>query len=242
MIDAADNRRPTDDLSAWTGCAEPGLTTLAGRHVRIEPLDWSRHGEGLFAAIAGPANTDIWAHMPIGPFGKANAFSDGFQAEAERFRWRPMVILRQNDNLIVGTANYMRIRAEVGSAEVGCIAYAHEFQRTTGATEAMVLMARHIFDELGYRRYEWKCSDRNAASMRAARRLGFVYEGTFRNDLVVRGRNRDTAWYSIVDSEWPVVSAGYDRWLAAANFDADGRQKRSLEDCYEKRESECRDD
>ncbi len=230
------------DLSAWTGCPEPGKTALSGRLVRLDPLDWARHGDGLFAALGGTNNADIWTYMPIGPFDTADAFGDSFLAESTANGWRTMVIARQYDNIIVGMASYMRIRAAHGSAEVGCIAYAHDFQRTTGATEAMALMARHVFDDLGYRRYEWKCNNANQASRRAAERFGFVYEGTFRNDLVVKGRNRDTAWYSIIDSEWPAVSAAYERWLSEMNFHADGTQIARLEECYIEEKTACQDD
>ncbi len=125
-------------------------------------------------------------------------------------------------------ASYMRIRQEHGSAEVGFVLFGARLQRTAAATEAMYLMARHLFEDLGYRRYEWKCDDDNAASKRAADRLGFTFEGVFRNDMVVKGRSRDTAWFSMTDAEWPRLGGRLDAWLASENFDPDGRQKRRL--------------
>jgi RimJ/RimL family protein N-acetyltransferase len=129
----------------------------------------------------------------------------------------------------VGVASYLRIEPAMGSIEVGHLAYSPALQRHPAATEAMYLMMRHVFDELGYRRYEWKCDDRNQASRRAALRLGFRFEGIFRQHMVIKGRNRDTAWYAILDSEWPALRAAFERWLDPANFDAAGRQRARLE-------------
>lgn len=124
----------------------------------------------------------------------------------------------------------MRIRPSAGSMEVGFIAFSHALQRTRHTTEAMYLMMQYCFEELDYRRYEWKCNDRNAPSMRAARRLGFTYEGTFRQDQIAKGQNRDTAWFSILDREWPILSAGLRNWLSEDNFDALGKQRSTIED------------
>ena len=123
----------------------------------------------------------------------------------------------------------MRIREIHGSAEVGCVAFSHALRRTPEATEAMYLMAQHLLEELGYRRYEWKCHNENAASHRAAQRFGFKFEGVFRNDMVIRGQNRDTAWYAMTDADWPNVKAAFEAWLDPSNFDAAGQQKQSLE-------------
>lgn len=204
----------------------PGDKVLEGRHVRLEPLDWTRHRDGLFAALGGEANAETWRYMPSGPYASAKGMAEGFGRDAVRGGFRTLTVLERGT--IVGTASYMRLRPEHGSVEVGAIAYAPGFRRTVGATEAMWLMARHTFD-LGYRRYEWKCDDRNAASMRAAERLGFTYEGMFRQDMVVKGENRDTAWFSILDCEWPAVEAALRAWLDPANFDAKGCQRRRLE-------------
>jgi RimJ/RimL family protein N-acetyltransferase len=220
------------DLSHWMKRPTPGLQVLAGRRVRLEPLDWAVHGEGLFAAIGGEANTELWRWMPDGPFASPDALKRFLDLGSEKGSWRSMVFRAQTDGApggeILGMAAYMRIRESDGSTEIGCVAFGPKLKRTTVATEALALMAGHVFD-LGYRRYEWKCNTRNAASKRAAERFGFVFEGVFRNDMVTKGESRDTAWYSITDGEWPAVHAALDHWLADDNFAKDGSQKRSLE-------------
>jgi RimJ/RimL family protein N-acetyltransferase len=201
--------------------------------VRLDPLDWPRHGEGLFNAIGGEANAHIWTWMPVGPFAAPRQLQDFFAGRAadasEEEGWRTMVILSQASGAILGSCSYMRIRAAHGSCEIGCVAFGDRLRRTPEATEALRLMAAHVFDDLGYRRYEWKCNVRNAASMRAAARFGFVFEGIFRNDMVTKGQSRDTAWFSITAGEWVGVDAALRQWLAAGNFGADGSQIRTLE-------------
>ncbi|WP_026379993.1 GNAT family N-acetyltransferase [Afifella pfennigii] len=218
------------DLSGFTPRPLPGGRVLQGRLVRLEPLSWPAHRDGLFAALGGAAHAAIWRHMAIGPFASAEMLRKSF-TEAASDDWRTLVIRLLADSDIVGMASYMRNRPEHGSTEVGCIAYAPRLQNSAAGTEAMALMAAHVFDELRYRRYEWKCDDANVASKRAAIRLGFTFEGVFRQDMVVKGRNRDTAWFSMLDGEWPEVKAGYDAWLAPDNFDANDRQRRRLEAC-----------
>jgi RimJ/RimL family protein N-acetyltransferase len=142
--------------------------------------------------------------------------------------WQTHVFRACHTGEMLGMSSYMRIRPEVGSAEVGCVMFSKALQRTPAATEAMFSMARHLFDDLGYRRYEWKCDNDNAASRRAADRLGFVPEGVFRQDLVVKGRNRDTAWFSMLDGEWPRIRSAFEQWLAPENFDSAGQQRRRL--------------
>lgn len=216
------------ELSSWTKRPTPGAETLFGQRVRLEPLDARQHAAGLFTAVGGEANTAIWTWMPVGPFSDTKAMSE-FLAEArDKEGWRTMVIVARETDAILGMASYMRIREAHGSAEIGCVAFGARLKRTTEATEALTLMAAHIFD-LGYRRYEWKCNDRNVASKRAAERFGFVFEGVFRNDMVVKGQSRDTAWYSITDREWPALRVALGHWLADDNFAKDGSQKRSLE-------------
>jgi RimJ/RimL family protein N-acetyltransferase len=217
------------DLSAWTPRPKPGLVALAGTTVRLEPLDWAEHSDGLFAAIGSAANAEIWTHMPVGPFSDADTLRRMLEANAAREGWRTMVVRAQPDGEVLGMATYMRIREAHGSAEIGCVAFGRHLRRTRAATEVFRLMAAHVFDELGYRRYEWKCSQANAASRRAAERFGFVFEGVFRQDMVMKGKTRDTAWYSIIDAEWPACDAALRGWLAPANFAADGSQIRTLE-------------
>ena len=166
--------------------------------------------------------------MPVGPFLAPAELRDFLETTRQTERWRTMVIRSQASGDVLGMATYMRIREAHGSAEIGCVAFGPKLKRSTEATEALALMAGHVFD-LGYRRYEWKCNSLNAASMRAAERFGYAHEGVFRNDMVMKGKSRDTVWYSIIDSEWPVLKGALDQWLAHDNFATDGAQVRTLE-------------
>ena len=217
-----------DRLANWQPRERPGQWPLVGTRISLEPLNWDAHGDGLFASIAGAGNAAIWDYMPIGPFTDLAAFRRTFEHVCDRFGWETLVFKRTRDHQIVGMASYMRIREEHGSAEVGCVAFSDALKRTAEASEAMYLMAAHVFDELGYRRYEWKCHNENKASKRAALRFGFAFEGIFRNDMVLDGENRDTAWYAMTDTDWPSVKAGYEAWLSPNNFDSDGWQKQKL--------------
>lgn len=216
------------DLSTWTKRPAPGASVLAGERVRLEPLDWDAHGAGVFAAVGGDANADIWTWMPVGPWTTPDQLRDFLSASHANEGWRTMVIRDQRRGDVLGMATYMRIREAHGSAEIGCVAFGPKLKRTAEATEALALMAAHVFD-LGYRRYEWKCNDANLASKRAAERFGFTYEGLFRNDMVMKGKSRDTAWYSITDAEWPALRDALAHWLAHDNFATDGAQNRTLE-------------
>jgi RimJ/RimL family protein N-acetyltransferase len=215
-------------LIDWTTRERPGREPLSGVRVILEPLDWAVHLEGLFSAVAGPQNADIWTYMPIGPCETREAFQKIFSLVQAKAGWEPLVIRNKDSGKILGMASYMRIREEHGSAEIGCVAFGDDLKRTPEATEAMFLMAAYAFDELGYRRYEWKCHNENAASKRAALRFGFAFEGIFRNDMVLAGKNRDTAWFAMTDGDWPSLKKGYKVWLEPENFHAYGRQKRSL--------------
>lgn len=216
-------------LKHWTPCQRPGQWPLTGVRIVLEPLDWDGHGEGLFAAIGAPDVADIWDYMPIGPFEDRGAFQATMEHVCDTSGWETLVIRSVKGGKVLGMASFMRIREPHGSAEVGCVAFGRALQRTPEATEAMALMAGHIFDELGYRRYEWKCHNGNDRSRRAAARFGFKYEGVFRNDMVVRGKNRDTAWFAMTDEDWPDIKSAFKSWLSPANFDAAGQQKRKLE-------------
>lgn len=216
------------DLSDWTTRPTPGADVLAGRRVRLEPADWAKHGEGLFAAVGGDANAQIWTWMPDGPFATPEALRRFLDWATGKAGWRTMVIRMVGTGDVLGMLSYMRIREAHGSVEIGCVAFGPRLKRTAEATEALALMARHVFD-LGYRRYEWKCNNENLASRRAAERFGFRFEGLFRNDMVVKGRSRDTAWYSISDAEWPALDQALAHWLSDDNFAKDGSQKRTLE-------------
>ncbi|MCX6397597.1 MAG: GNAT family protein [Propionibacteriales bacterium] len=218
--------QPVGDPVVWSPRPAVVPVTLVGRYCRLEP--WTtRHLAGLYATTVQGSPTSSWTYLNTpslaSPAG-LGSWLDGLAAD-------PMVVplvICEPDGNPVGTASYMRLDAANGSVEVGSIAYAAALQRTTAATEAMYLMMRHVFDDLGYRRYEWKCDSLNAPSRRAAERLGFTYEGTFRNALVYYGRNRDTAWFSITDTEWPAIRSALEAWLAPENFDAGGNQKASL--------------
>ncbi len=220
------------DLSTWTPRPTPGLVPLQGQRVRLEPLDPSTHAAGLFDAVGGESNAALWHWMPVGPFATAAALIDFLTAQHATERWRTLVIRAVSPDTtsgdILGMATNMRIREAHGSAEIGCVAFGPRLKRTTEATEALALMAAHVFD-LGYRRYEWKCDTANLASRRAAERFGYTFEAVFRNDMVIKGRSRDTTWYSITDAEWPALALALDRWLAPANFAADGTQTQTLE-------------
>lgn len=216
------------DLATWTPRPTPGLAVLTGQRVRLEPLNWVSHGQGLFASTGGSANADLWTWMPVGPFLAPGDLQLFLATTAMNDAWRTMVIRSNGSGDILGMATYMRIREAHGSAEIGCVAFGPQLKRTPEATEAQFLMADHVFD-LGYRRYEWKCNNDNLASRRAAERFGYAFEGIFRNDMVTKGRSRDTAWYAMTDSDWPRVRTALEGWLAPANFAADGAQKRTLE-------------
>ena len=198
---------------------------MAGRFCRLEAWDSARHLQGLFDAAAVDDGR-MWTYLPWGPFADPAALQAVIDETAARFQ---RFAILDPAGRTLGSASYMRHDLEAGSVEVGAVIFTPSLQRTPAATEAMFLMMRRAFDG-GFRRYEWKCDALNAASRAAALRLGFRYEGTFRQAMVYRGRNRDTAWFSILDGDWPALKDAFERWLAPANFDADGRQRRSLRD------------
>lgn len=212
----------------WEPRPKPPRSAIEGRLVRIEPLDPERHVEGLFAALREDREGRVWTYLPYGPFDTLG----GYRAfvEAECLGEDPLfhAIVPSTDGRPAGVAAYLRVDEEFGVIEVGHICYAPRLQRTPAATEVMYLLMRRAFDELGYRRYEWKCDALNARSRAGAERLGFRFEGTFRQAMIYKGRNRDTAWFSIIDGEWPAVKDAFERWLDPANFDAAGRQRRRL--------------
>jgi RimJ/RimL family protein N-acetyltransferase len=206
----------------------PDRITIVGRCVTIEPLDPAKHTEALWQGLGGAANEDLWLYMPDGPFLDRAAFDAYMQAKAVSEDPLFFAIVDRQTSLAVGRATLMRIDPPNRVIEVGGIIYTRALQRSRGATEAMYLMARYVFDELGYRRYEWKCNTLNEPSRRAALRLGFSFEGIFRQHMIIKGRNRDTAWFSMLDSEWPARKLEFERWLDESNFDSNGRQKTEL--------------
>ncbi len=227
--------RPSDDqhahLTDWTPRPAPQPIVHDGQVVRLEPLDVPRHAEALFEAYAEDSEGAVWRYMLSGPFTGYRAFEKhaiGIQGLADPLYF---AIIDKASGRASGLASFMRIVPEQGVIEVGNISLSPRLQRSRAATEAMYLMARHAFDDLGYRRYEWKCNAANARSCRAAERLGFTFEGVFRQHMVVKGRNRDTAWYAMLDGDWPGHREALERWLDPGNFDADGRQIKRLEAC-----------
>ncbi|SIS16391.1 Protein N-acetyltransferase, RimJ/RimL family [Aquipseudomonas alcaligenes] len=217
------------DLSQWQPRTFPPHDVLQGRFVRLEPLDAARHGDDLWQELQGP-DPALWDYLPYGPFTERAAFDAWLAGHADSRDPQCYAVVEQTGGRALGLLAYLRITPKDGCIELGHIAFGAALQRTPGASEAVFLLARHAFDELGYRRLEWKCNARNARSMRAAERFGFVYEGLFRQHMIVKGENRDTAWYSLIDGEWPACRAAFQRWLAADNFDAEGRQKHKLEE------------
>jgi RimJ/RimL family protein N-acetyltransferase len=217
-----------EPVPGWSPRPRPPRTPVRGRYAAIEPIDPGRHAAELHEANAADREGRMWTYMAYGPFA----------SPADYRRWMESACLGEDplfhairdlrSGRAAGVASYLRIDPPVGVIEVGHIALAPALQKTPAATEAMFLMMARVFDELGYRRYEWKCDALNAPSRRAAERLGFTFEGVFRQATLYKGRNRDTAWYAVIDTEWPAVKRAYERWLDPGNFDAGGRQRVSL--------------
>jgi RimJ/RimL family protein N-acetyltransferase len=216
-------------LGTWEPPPFPPRLHLEGGTVRLAPLDPARDADALFGEFEG-APDSLWTYMAFGPFGTVEDFETMLDSLIAHEDWLPYTIFV--DQRAVGFACYLRIQPRDGVIEIGSIAFSPRLQRTTAATEAIYLMLRNVF-ELGYRRCEWKCDDLNAPSRAAADRLGFTYEGTFRQATHYKGRNRDTAWYAIVSREWPALEAVFKKWLAPANFDDEGVQRQSLRDVRE---------
>jgi RimJ/RimL family protein N-acetyltransferase len=207
----------------------PGRAPLQGRYVRLEPVDVPVHAPSLHAlSHARPEDAALWTYLAYGPFAYQGAFEVWLGERARSEDPLFFAVIEQGSGKASGMASYLNIVPAMGCIEIGHIWFAPPLQRTRAATEAIYLMMRHVFDDLGYRRLEWKCNALNQASMRAARRFGFTYEGTFRQHMVVKGRNRDTAWFALLDREWPAVRAAFERWLAPENFDSAGIQRISL--------------
>jgi RimJ/RimL family protein N-acetyltransferase len=213
----------------WAPVARPPRRPLRGAHVVVRPVDAAADARPLYEVPHLPhGDPAIWTYLPDGPY-------EGPEHLQQMLAWAEtaedalyFTLVSPSDERPLGLASYMRIRPEFGVLEIGHIWFGVPLQRTTAATEAIYLLARQAFDDLGYRRLEWKCNALNAASRRAAERFGFSFEGVFRNHQVIKGRNRDTAWYAITDEEWPGIRGAFEVWLAADNFDGDGLQKRRL--------------
>ena len=215
------------EVSDWTPPPRPGHPVLEGRYSRLESLDANAHGPALFAA--NRVDDGIWDYLPYGPFAAEGDYIDWLRSVENGTDPVFLAIRNLDSGAWEGIASYLRIAPEAGSIEVGHINLSPALQRTRAATEAMYLMMRWAF-EAGYRRYEWKCNALNLGSRRAAERLGFSYEGVFRQAAVVKGRNRDTAWFAAIDAEWPTLKVAFETWLHPDNFGADGTQRQRLSD------------
>ena len=212
-------------VSDWQAARAPSGEVLAGTHVRLEPLSPERHAAQLYDQVAD--HPELWTYMPWGPFSSSSGFRRTLGQLAETDAYSYYAICDRVSARVLGKAAYMNIKPQDGVIEVGGIAFSPALQRSVAATEAMILMMRWAF-AAGYRRYEWKCNALNTPSRRAAERLGFSYEGIFRNHMIVKGHNRDTAWFAVTDGDWPALSQAFDFWLSPDNFDAEGRQRESL--------------
>jgi RimJ/RimL family protein N-acetyltransferase len=220
----------------WTPARVPRRAPLPGRHVTLRPLDAVADTPDLYAVSHPPAgDPEIWRYLFDGPYPDTAALEASLRLAEASADPLFFTIVPRDGGRPAGVASYLRIVPEHGVIEIGNIWLGRTLQRSTAATEAIYLLARHAFDGLGYRRLEWKCNALNAASRRAAERFGFLFEGVFAQHLVVKGRNRDTAWYAITDRRWPRVRAGFEAWLAPANFDGDGRQQRPLRELIQER-------
>ena len=204
----------------------PKKVPLDGETVVLEPVDPARHAASLFASSKDAQ--ELWKHLAYGPFHDQEEFTGWLQERAATDDPLFYALVDRAAAEARGMASYLRMEPHHGVIEIGHIWFAPALQRTRQATESIFLLARHAFEDLGYRRLEWKCDSLNGPSRSAAERFGFTYEGIFRQHMVVKGRNRDTAWYSITDAEWPSRRAAFKAWLSAENFDADGTQRRSL--------------
>lgn len=216
-----------DSVTGWREPALPPREAMNGRWCDVIPLDVARHAGDLFESFTSDNGDVNWTYLPYGPFADVDAFADWLNDSCTTDDPLFHVVVDHASGQAVGMASYLRIAPAAGSIEVGHIHYSPRLQRTPAATEAMYLMMRRVF-ELGYRRYEWKCNALNRASRNAAMRFGFSYEGVFRQAAVVKGRNRDTAWYACIDREWPSLRSAYEHWLSPSNFDGDGRQRSAL--------------
>lgn len=218
-----------DQNTTLLGAAKrPVRVSLSGRYVCLVPLNPATHTESLWNGLGGKSAEDLWRYMPDGPFAERAAFDAHMEAKAKSDDPLFFAIVDRATETAVGRATLMRIDPAHRVIEVGGIIYTPALQRSRGATEAMYLFARYIFEDLGYRRYEWKCNALNEPSRGAALRLGFTFEGIFRQHMIIKEKNRDTAWFSMLDSEWPARKREFERWLDESNFDSDGRQKTRL--------------
>lgn len=218
-------------LPDWQPARVPTPTLLSGRYIRLQALDPAQHGDTLWQVLQGQdADPRLWDYLPYGPFADRASFDHWLAGCAASRDPLFFVVIEQASSRAVGLLSLLNSLPADGCSEIGHVIFGAPLQRTPGASEAVYLLARWAFEQLGYRRLEWKCNAENARSRRAAERFGFSYEGLFRQHRVVKGHNRDTAWYAMLDQEWPACRAAFERWLATANFAADGQQRQRLQD------------
>jgi RimJ/RimL family protein N-acetyltransferase len=226
---SAQTTLPIDPVVDSHPAKRPERATLEGRWVTLVPLNPNEHAKALYEGSNGDAAREaVWTYLFDGPYKSLDEFRASLEAKARSTDPLFFAVIDNASGQAVGYQTFLRIDPPNRVIEVGNIMYTPAMQRTAGGTEAQYLFARHVFDDLGYRRYEWKCNAHNAPSRRAAERFGFTFEGIFRQHMIVKGRNRDTAWFAMLDSEWPARKAAYERWLAPDNFDSGGRQKVAL--------------
>ncbi|MCL4108456.1 UNVERIFIED_CONTAM: hypothetical protein GTU68_046149 [Idotea baltica] len=215
------------DLSDWQAPPFPEKAPIEGRYCRLEPLSVDRHVVDLFAAKALDEKGENWTYLPYGPFSDRMEYTNWIESVASAQDPQFYAVILKTSGEAVGVLSYLRIEPQVGSIEVGHIHFSKRVQKTPAATEAIFLLMERAFDR-GYRRFEWKCDSLNAPSCRAAERFGFSFEGIFRQATIYKNRNRDTAWYSVIDSEWSALKEAFLRWLHPDNFDDSGNQRSSL--------------
>ncbi len=221
------------DVANWHPCEIPAKTAMEGRYCDVVPLDAVSHAQSLYEAVCEDAAGQYWTYLFSGPFRDFAEFQSWLFEKAGLQDPLFFTVLDKQSGQAIGMASFMRMDPAHGVIEVGNIYFSPMLQKTPMATEAMYLMMRRVFDELGYRRYEWKCDSCNAPSKKAAVRFGFTYEGLFRQAIMYKGRNRDTSWFSIIDKEWPAQKLAFETWLGEENFDEKGIQRRSLAECAE---------
>lgn len=224
-------QQPIGRPVAFGGATPPVHTVLQGREVVLRPIDPANDAEPLYAASHSPTGDPrIWTYLYDGPYPDLESFRESLEEQAARHDYVFFAVASAGDGKPLGIVSYLSIVPEHGVIEIGNIWFGPELQRTPGATEAIFLLARHAFDELGYRRLEWKCNALNEPSRSAATRFGFQFEGVFLNHRVVKGHNRDTAWFAITEERWPAIRSAFEQWLSPDNFDADGTQRSRLRD------------
>lgn len=212
----------------WGPRPWPPRTAMTGHYCRLEPLQPDVHAADLYQAYSEDTTGGNWTYLPYGPFASLADFQAHVETAVQRDDPLFYAIINLKTGAPAGVASYMRIQPAHGVLEVGGIHYAPQLQKTPAATEAMFLLMQRAFDDLGYRRYEWKCDALNASSRQAALRLGFTFEGIFRQAVVYKGRNRDTAWFSIIDTAWPALKMAFMAWLDPGNFNTQGQQRTPL--------------